>query len=107
METGEGKSLASIIPLVLHTLEKKEMSFFLSINDMLLERDMKEFKNIYDYFNINIIKHFEKIDKDKKNICFTTGNHLISNYLASYININYFLDFNKDKSFVLIDEAGY
>jgi len=105
METGEGKSLASIIPLVLHTLEKKEMSFFLSINDMLLERDMKEFKNIYDYFNINIIKHFEKIDKDKKNICFTTGNHLISNYLASYININYFLDFNKDKSFVLIDEA--
>lgn len=101
MKTGEGKSLSSIIPLILKTLENNNNSYFISINNYLLQRDINLFKPIFDFFNINITRNLN-LDNNN-NIIYTTAEELITFYLLHYkSNIYKKLDLN---SYYLIDEA--
>lgn len=107
MKTGEGKSLSSIIPLVLKTLENNLPSYYLSINEYLLERDKQEFKSIFEKFNIYTTNNYDEATKllleNKNFIIYTTGEILLSIYLVYYSKLNSFkIDEN---SFFLIDEA--
>jgi len=106
MKTGEGKSLSSIIPLILKTLENDEYSYFLSINNYLLKRDFDNFKPIYDYFNIETILNFSGIlnNNNPNKIVYTTSLDLLSVNMMYYQNLYYKFKIS-EKSFFLIDEA--
>jgi preprotein translocase subunit SecA len=109
MNTGEGKSLSSIIPLILKTLESKHPSYYLSINHYLLSRDVNEFKEIFNHFNIittlSFVEAEEELKKDEntKMIIYTVGELLLTVYLLYYSRFNSFkISFD---SYFLIDEA--
>jgi len=106
LATGGGKSLASIIPLILKTLENNKVSYFISINEFLLKRDFNEFKKIYEYFGIKISFLFKDFDTtSNKQIVYTTNSFLISNYLNNFVSLNKTISIDIKNSYFLIDEA--
>lgn len=105
MKTGEGKSLSSIIPLVLKTLENNSKSYYLSINNFLLERDMNEFKDIFSYFGITLSLNFKEFETlPNLSIIYTTGEHLLIKEMSYYLTANKTSKIDKE-SYFLIDEA--
>jgi preprotein translocase subunit SecA len=86
MKTGEGKTLASTLPVALNALNNKGVHV-VTVNDYLAERDQKWMGKIYKGlgFTVGLVKNTTEIFEKKKNyncdITYVTNSELVFDYL--------------------------
>jgi preprotein translocase subunit SecA len=86
MKTGEGKTLASTLPVSLNALLKKGVHV-VTVNDYLAERDQKWMGKIYEGLGLTVglVKNTSSFDQRKKSyfsdITYVTNSELVFDYL--------------------------
>lgn len=118
MKTGEGKTLAAMLPAYLNALTENSVHI-ITVNDYLAKRDSITAKNIFKYLNINVgLVTSESNNKAKKHayncdISYITNNELGFDYLRDNMAVReedivqrpfYFAVIDEVDS-ILIDEA--
>ena len=109
MKTGEGKTLASNLPVALNGLSKKGVHV-VTVNEYLAERDQKWMGKIFDNLGLSVglVKNNMTLKEKQKNyskdITYLTNSELVFDFLRD--NASYNLDdlVQKPLNFCLIDE---
>jgi preprotein translocase subunit SecA len=109
MKTGEGKTLASTLPVALNALTKKGVHV-VTVNDYLAERDQKWMGKVYKGLGLNVglVKNtssfLEKKDSYSCDITYVTNSELVFDYLrdSSAFNVNEIVQ--RAFNFCIIDE---
>nr|QCI05385.1 Preprotein-translocase subunit a [Crouania attenuata] len=118
MKTGEGKTLAAMLPAYLHSLEKKGVHI-ITVNDYLAKRDAELAKKVFDFLNISIglVKSNLTIEQKKNqyscDITYITNNELGFDYLRDnmatnkldIVQPNFYFGIIDEVDSILIDEA--
>jgi preprotein translocase subunit SecA len=118
MKTGEGKTLASTLPVSLNALTKKGVHV-VTVNDYLAERDQKWMGKIYEglELSVGLVKSTsnlnEKYESYKSDITYVTNSELVFDFLrdSSAYNLNEVVQRNfhycviDEIDSILIDEA--
>ena len=79
MQTGEGKTLTSVFPLIINALNNKNCHV-VTVNDYLAKRDSEFLKPIFSFFNLTVgYIYNDQYQVDKKsnyesNIVYGTNN---------------------------------
>lgn len=110
MQTGEGKTLTSTLPVYLNSLLGDGVHI-VSVNDYLTKRDFETTKPLYDFLNIScgyIISTTE--DEERKNaynadITYATNNELGFDFLRDNLKPSLELMCQRQHNFVIIDEV--
>jgi len=109
MKTGEGKTLASTLPVSLNAILEKGVHV-VTVNDYLAERDQKWMGKIYEGlgFAVGLVNSISSVEQKKRSyssdITYVTNSELVFDYLRDSS-----ADFNEDVvqrpfSFCIIDE---
>ncbi len=109
MKTGEGKTLASSLPIALNALSKKGVHV-VTVNEYLAERDQKWMGKIFENLNLTVglIKNTMNFQTKQKNyakdISYLTNSELVFDFLKD--NSSYNLDdlMQRPLNFCLVDE---
>ncbi len=109
MKTGEGKTLASNLPIALNALSKKGVHV-VTVNEYLAERDQKWMGKIFENLGLSVglIKNNMSLKSKQKNygtdITYLTNSELVFDFLRD--NASYNLDdlVQRPLSFCLVDE---
>jgi preprotein translocase subunit SecA len=109
MKTGEGKTLASTLPVALNALSKKGVHV-VTVNDYLAERDQKWMGKVYKALNLTVglVKTTsalsEKKESYEKDITYVTNSELVFDFLrdSSAYNLNEMVQ--RPFNYCLIDE---
>jgi preprotein translocase subunit SecA len=109
MKTGEGKTLASTLPIALNALTKKGVHV-VTVNEYLAERDKKWMGKIYNQLGLTVglSKSNSNIEEKRKSylsdITYVTNSELVFDYLrdSSAYNINEIVQ--RNFNFCIIDE---
>ena len=109
MKTGEGKTLASTLPIALNALTKKGVHV-VTVNEYLAERDKKWMGKIYNQlgFTVGLSKSNSNLEEKRKSylsdITYVTNSELVFDYLrdSSAYNINEIVQ--RNFNFCIIDE---
>lgn len=109
MKTGEGKTLASTLPVALNALEKKGVHV-VTVNDYLAERDQKWMGKIYNRLKLSngLVKSTSTVSQKQKSyqsdITYVTNSELVFDYLrdSSAYNLNEIV--SRPFNFCVIDE---
>ena len=118
MKTGEGKTLASTLPVSFNALSKKGVHV-VTVNDYLAERDQRWMGKVYEGLNLSVglVKSTSTIQEKQKSyksdITYVTNSELVFDYLrdSSAFNLNEVVQrpFNycviDEVDSILIDEA--
>jgi preprotein translocase subunit SecA len=118
MKTGEGKTLASTLPVALNALSKKGVHV-VTVNDYLAERDQKWMGKVYNGLGLDVglVKSNSTLQEKQKSyncdITYVTNSELVFDYLrdSSAYNLNELVQrpFNycviDEIDSILIDEA--
>ncbi|MBU3916018.1 preprotein translocase subunit SecA, partial [bacterium] len=118
MKTGEGKTLASTLPLFLNALTGKGVHL-VTVNDYLAERDAKWMGQVYSYLGltVGVIKHNLNDEERRKayhaDITYGTNNEIGFDYLrdnmkfdlADYVQREHHYAIVDEVDSILIDEA--
>jgi preprotein translocase subunit SecA len=118
MKTGEGKTLASTLPVALNALSKKGVHV-VTVNDYLAERDQKWMGKVYQGLGLSVglVKSASNLEEKKlsygSDITYVTNSELVFDYLrdSSAYNLNELVQrpFNycviDEIDSILIDEA--
>jgi preprotein translocase subunit SecA len=109
MKTGEGKTLASTLPVALNALLKKGVHV-VTVNDYLAERDQKWMGKIYKELNLSVglVKSTSKlIEKQKSYQCditYITNSELVFDYLRDSSTYNLKEIVQRPFNFCILDE---
>ena len=109
MKTGEGKTLASSLPVALNALNKKGVHV-VTVNDYLAERDQKWMGKIYKAlgFTVGLIKNGSDILEKKQNynadITYITNSELVFDYLRDNSAYNCNEIVQRPLDYCIIDE---
>ena len=109
MKTGEGKTLASTLPIALNALSKKGVHV-VTVNEYLAERDKKWMGKIYNQLGLSVglSKSNSNITEKQKSyfcdITYVTNSELVFDYLrdSSAYNLNEMVQ--RNFNFCIIDE---
>lgn len=113
MQTGEGKTLAAVLPLFLHSINRKTMS--VTVNDYLAQRDCEWMSPLFNQLNTTVgyIKNMQQFD-DKKiayscNVIYGTASEFGFDYLRDHSRALSKGDIinNEKPGFLLIDEVDH
>nr|YP_010903620.1 preprotein-translocase subunit a [Hypnea wynnei]WCH56472.1 preprotein-translocase subunit a [Hypnea wynnei] len=110
MKTGEGKTIAAILPSYLHTLQGKNVHV-ITVNDYLAKRDSELVKKVYQYLDISIglvqqsMTSEERKKEYNKDITYLTNNELGFDYLRDNMAINTHDIVQSNLDFAIIDEV--
>ncbi|KNY27523.1 accessory Sec system translocase SecA2 [Pseudobacteroides cellulosolvens] len=110
MQTGEGKTLAAVLPAYLNSLTGKGVHI-LTFNDYLVHRDMEWMKPIYDFLGVTVgyIKEGMSI-KDRQNayrmdITYVTAKEAGFDYLKDFLCIREENLVHRGFNYAIVDEA--
>jgi len=109
MKTGEGKTLASTLPVAFNALNEQGVHL-VTVNDYLAERDQKWMGKIYQKlgFSVGLVKTTSTFSEKKKSynadITYVTNSELVFDYLrdTSAYNLNDIVQ--KPFSYCIVDE---
>jgi preprotein translocase subunit SecA len=110
MNTGEGKTLVSTLPITLNALNKKGVHI-VTTNEYLAERDNKWMSKIFQQMNLStgLIKNSDTITSKKenydKNITYVTSSELVFDYLKDNTTFRKANIIQPKFNFCLIDEV--
>ena len=110
MKTGEGKTLAAMLPAYLNALTEKSVHI-VTVNDYLATRDSITAQNIFEYLNIHIglvtSESSNEIKKDAYNadITYITNNELGFDYLRDNMAVRQEDIVQRSFYFAIIDEV--
>nr|QCI04910.1 Preprotein-translocase subunit a [Callithamnion tetricum] len=118
MKTGEGKTLAAILPAYLNSLTEKSVHI-ITVNDYLAKRDSITAQSIFEYLNINVgLVTSESSNEIKKfsykcDITYITNNELGFDYLRDNMAVRqedivqrpFYFGIIDEVDSILIDEA--
>ena len=110
MKTGEGKTLASTLPVSFNALTNKGVHV-VTVNDYLAERDQRWMGKVYNGLNLSVglVKNTSSIQEKQKNytadITYVTNSELVFDYLrdGSAYNLNEVVQ--RPFNFCVIDEV--
>jgi len=110
MKTGEGKTLASTLPVSFNALTNKGVHV-VTVNDYLAERDQRWMGKVYNGLNLSVglVKNTSSIQEKQKNytadITYVTNSELVFDYLrdSSAYNLNEVVQ--RPFNFCIIDEV--
>lgn len=110
MKTGEGKTLASTLPVSFHALSNKGVHV-VTVNDYLAERDQRWMEKVYKGLNLSVglvkstSSREEKQKSYKADITYVTNSELVFDYLrdSSAYNVNEVVQ--RPFNFCVIDEV--
>jgi preprotein translocase subunit SecA len=109
MKTGEGKTLASTLPVSLNALTKKGIHV-VTVNDYLAERDQKWMGKVYKGLNLSVglVKNSSSLSEKKKSyqcdITYVTNSELVFDYLRDSSALNKAEIVQRPFNFCVIDE---
>jgi preprotein translocase subunit SecA len=109
MKTGEGKTLASTLPVSLNALTKKGIHV-VTVNDYLAERDQKWMGKVYKGLNLSVglVKNSSSLNEKKKSyqcdITYVTNSELVFDYLRDSSALNQEEIVQRPFNFCVIDE---
>jgi preprotein translocase subunit SecA len=109
MKTGEGKTLASTLPVALNALSKQGVHV-VTVNDYLAERDQKWMGKIYKTlgFTVGLVKSTTEIHEKKKNynadITYVTNSELVFDYLRDSSAYNFNQIVQRPFNYCIVDE---
>jgi preprotein translocase subunit SecA len=109
MKTGEGKTLASTLPVALNALSQKGVHV-VTVNEYLAERDQKWMGKVYQGLGLSVglVKSTSTLEEKRKNyhsdITYVTNSELVFDYLrdSSAYNLNELVQ--RPFNYCLIDE---
>ena len=109
MKTGEGKTLASTLPVALNALTKKG-AHVVTVNEYLAERDYNWMGKIYKALNLSVglIKSGSSISEKKKSyqadITYLTNSELVFDYLRDSSTLDPRQLVQRDFNYCILDE---
>jgi preprotein translocase subunit SecA len=109
MKTGEGKTLASTLPVALNALSKKGVHV-VTVNEYLAERDQKTMGKIYDRLGLSsgLIKSTKTLKEKKvnysKDISYVTNSEVVFDHLRDSSAYNLEEIVQRPFNFCVIDE---
>ena len=109
MKTGEGKTLASTLPVALNALTKKG-AHVVTVNEYLAERDYNWMGKIYQGLNLSVglIKSGNSISEKKKSyeadITYLTNSELVFDYLRDSSTLDAGQLVQRDFNYCILDE---
>ncbi len=109
MKTGEGKTLASSLPIALNALSKKGVHV-VTVNEYLAERDQKWMGKIFESLGLSVglVKNGMTLKKKaknyKKDITYLTNSELVFDFLRDNASYNSDDLVQRELNFCLIDE---
>jgi len=110
MKTGEGKTLAAVMPAIYHALGGKGVHI-LTFNDYLAERDAKWMGPIYRFFDLSVAFSTEKMSTEERksayqcDIVYATAKTIGFDYLRSTLAWEQEEILLRPFNFALVDEA--
>ena len=110
MKTGEGKTLAAILPSYLNTLNGKSVHV-ITVNDYLAQRDAELVRKVYEYLDrsVGLIQQSMNIEERKIqyscNIIYITNNELGFDYLRDNMAIDQLDLVQTEFNFAIVDEV--
>jgi preprotein translocase subunit SecA len=109
MKTGEGKTLASTLPVALNALIKKGVHV-VTVNDYLAERDQKWMGKIYNALDLSVglVKSTSNLSEKKRSyhsdITYITNSELVFDYLRDSSTYNLKEIVQRPFNFCILDE---
>ena len=109
MKTGEGKTLASTLPIVLNSLTKKGVHV-VTVNEYLAERDQKWMGKIYNRLGLTVgLSKSNSNNQEKKisysnDITYVTNSELVFDYLRDCSSYNLKQLVQRPFNFCIVDE---
>ena len=109
MKTGEGKTLASTLPVALNALTKKGVHV-VTVNDYLAERDQKWMGKVYRALDLTVglvksnSQFYEKQESYKADITYVTNSELVFDYLRDSSAYNIGEIVQRPFNYCIIDE---
>jgi preprotein translocase subunit SecA len=109
MKTGEGKTLASTLPVALNALSGNGVHV-VTVNDYLAERDQKWMGKIFQSLDLSVglIKSGDNVSEKKKNyysdITYLTNSELVFDYLRDSSALQYEELVQRSFNYCIIDE---
>nr|WCH58111.1 preprotein-translocase subunit a [Cystoclonium purpureum f. stellatum] len=110
MKTGEGKTIAAILPAYLNTLTEKSVHI-ITVNDYLAKRDAELVSQVYKYLDISVgliqqsMTNSERKQQYDLDITYITNNELGFDYLRDNMAINMKNIVQRELNFAIIDEV--
>ncbi|SFC96632.1 DEAD/DEAH box helicase [Pseudoalteromonas denitrificans] len=109
MQTGEGKTLASIFTICLNAFTGNSVHVF-TVNEYLAKRDVENLKQLYSYFELSVAYVSQNMDINQKKFSYQCDVTYVSavqcgfDYLKDTVSIHSNETILRPLSFVLIDE---
>lgn len=113
MKTGEGKTVTSILPVLMNALDKTKGVFVVTVNEYLARRDKEELEKVYQVFGLTTALNLQQDSIVQKqqwyqaDIMYATASTLGFDYLQDNLvyRIQDKLNPLQKRGFVLIDEV--
>ena len=110
MQTGEGKTLTAVLPIVLNALTKKGVHV-LTFNDYLAKRDAEWMKPVYQFFDLSVsyvneqMTVLEKREAYQADITYATAKTVGFDYLRDFMVYSEEELVQRPYNFAVVDEA--
>ena len=110
MQTGEGKTLTAVLPIVLNALTKKGVHV-LTFNDYLAKRDAEWMKPVYQFFDLSVsyvneqMTVLEKREAYQADITYATAKTVGFDYLRDFMVYSEEELVQRPYHFAIVDEA--
>ncbi|HDX6330515.1 preprotein translocase subunit SecA [Campylobacter fetus] len=111
MKTGEGKTLAATLPVVLNAMDEKGVHV-VTVNDYLAKRDATQMSEIYNFLglSVGVILSGEYDDEKRKiaynsDITYGTNNEFGFDYLRDNMKFEVGQKVQREHNFVIVDEV--
>ncbi|EDO9846635.1 preprotein translocase subunit SecA [Campylobacter jejuni] len=111
MKTGEGKTLAATLPVVLNAMSGKGVHV-VTVNDYLAKRDAEQMSAIYNFlgFSVGVVLSSQNSDIEHKqaydcDITYGTNNEFGFDYLRDNMKFSKAEKVQREHNFVIVDEV--
>lgn len=116
MKTGEGKTLAAVLPVALNAFSRKGVHV-VTVNDYLASRDANWMGPIYRFLGLSVAAVTEELDPATKrkarreaygsDITYVTNHELVFDYLRDNLALSPDESVGRDLNFALVDEVDF